>query len=68
MARGEWDDGVGGPIEVPLDPLTYIGRVKRDPDTGRVVSMEVFYDDAVIHLEDGDEFVTFTTVVLLGGD
>lgn len=52
----------------PLDPMTYIGRVKRDPETGRVVSMEVFYDDSVIHIENGDEFITFTTVVLLGGD
>jgi hypothetical protein len=48
----------------PLDPMTYIGRVKRGDD-GRVRSMEVFYDDDMIHLEDGDEFVSFTTVVLL---
>lgn len=47
-----------------LDPLTYIGRVQRGED-GRVKTMEVFYDTDVIHLEDGDEFVTFTTRVLL---
>ena len=47
-----------------LDPLTYIGRVHRGED-GRVDTMEVFYDDSLIHLEDGDEFVTFTTIVLL---
>jgi hypothetical protein len=52
----------------PLDPMTYIGRVKRNADTGRVESMEVFYDDSLIHIEEGDEFITFTTVVLLGGD
>lgn len=52
----------------PMDPMTYIGRVKRNAETGRVESMEVFYDDSLIALADGDEFVTFTTVVLLGGD
>lgn len=51
-----------------LDPMTYLGRVKRNANTGRVESMEVFYDDSTIHIKDGDEFITFTTVVLLGGD
>lgn len=48
----------------PLDPLTYIGRVTRGGD-GRVKTLEVFYQEDVIHLEDEDEFITFTTVVLL---
>lgn len=47
-----------------LDPLTYIGRVHRG-ENGRVDTIEVFYDDSVIHVEDGDEFVTFTTQILL---
>jgi hypothetical protein len=49
---------------MPLDPLTYIGRVTRGED-GRTKTIEVFYDTDTITLEDGDEFVTFTTRVLL---
>lgn len=48
----------------PLDPLVYLGRVHRD-EGGKVVSLEVCYDNDTVHIEDGDEFVTFTTVVLL---
>ncbi len=54
----------GEEIGIILDPLRYIGRVHRGED-GRVKTMEVFYDTDTIHLEDGDEFVTFTTTVLL---
>lgn len=68
MALGDWGDGHSEPLDFPLDPMQYIGRVKRDPDSGRVASMEVFYNDDMIHLEDGDEFITFTTTVLMGGD
>jgi len=42
------------------DPFTYIGRVKRD-NNGMVRSIEVFYPDDMIALEQGDEFVTFVT-------
>jgi ribosomal protein S4E len=52
----------------PLDPLMYIGRVRRDPDSGNVKHIEVFYDTDMIHLEDGDEFITFHTQVMLEGD
>lgn len=51
-------------LPMPMDPLLYIGRVHRGED-GRVATIEVFYDDSVIHLEDGDEFVTFRTEILL---
>lgn len=47
-----------------LDPLQYIGKVTRGED-GRVRTLEVLYDTDMIQLEDGDEFVTFTTTVLL---
>ncbi len=60
-------DQHGNTVDFVLDPLTYIGRVHRGED-GRVKTMEVFYDTDSIHLEDGDEFVTFTTVVLLEDD
>ncbi len=68
MAIGNWGDDKFEPLDIPLDPLQYIGRVTRNPETGRVASMEVFYGDDVIRLESGDEFITFTTVVLMGGD
>ena len=68
MALGNWGDESLEPLNIPLDPLRYIGRVKRHASTGRVESMEVFYNDDVITLADGDELITFTTVVLLGGD
>ncbi len=45
-----------------IDPFTYIGRVHRD-DNGKITSMEVFSHADVITLADGDEFITFTTVV-----
>lgn len=45
---------------VALDPFVYLGRVKRD-ENGVARSLEVFRDSDVIHVEDGDEFVTFTT-------
>lgn len=67
MALGDWGNGEA-PLPMHLDPLQYLGRVKRDPVSGRVTSMEVFYNDDVIKLEDGDEFMTFTTIVLMGGD
>jgi len=47
-----------------LDPLVYIARVHRGED-GRVKTMEVFYETDIIHLDDGDEFVTIKTQVLL---
>ena len=50
--------------DIVLDPMTYLGRVTRGDD-GRVETLEVIYDDQTVHIEDGDEFVTFTTVVLL---
>lgn len=48
--------------QFPLDPMTYIGRIKRGTD-GRPYMMEIFYEDSLIELENGDEFITFTTVV-----
>ena len=48
--------------DMPSDPFTYIGRVKRSEDGRRVVSMEVFGPEDVITLEHMDEFITFTTV------
>lgn len=51
-------------LPMPLDPLQYVGRVHRD-ENGVVRTMEVFRDQDEIHIKDGDEFVTFTTVVLL---
>lgn len=45
------------------DPFTYVGRVKRSEDGSRVVSMEVFGPEDTITLSDGDEFITFTTVI-----
>lgn len=47
-----------------LDPMQYIGRVKRD-DEGKVRNIEVFYPTENVRLTDGDEFITFTTVILL---
>jgi hypothetical protein len=47
-----------------LDPLMYIGRVARGED-GRVKTIEVIYDTDTVDVEDGDEFVTFTTQILL---
>jgi hypothetical protein len=55
------DDGI---ISFPLDPFTYLGRVKRD-DNGKVTSMEVFSPEDSIELHQGDEFITFTTVIEL---
>ncbi len=57
-------DQNGNDVGVIFDPLMYIGRVHRGEDD-RVKTMEVFYDTDTIHLEDGDEFVTFHTQVLL---
>lgn len=44
----------------PLDPFIHLARVTRGED-GRVRSMEVIYDTESVTIEDGDEFVTFTT-------
>lgn len=44
------------------DPFTYVAKVKRGDD-GRVVYMEVIYREQTVTVEDGDEFVTFTTVI-----
>lgn len=47
------------------DPFTYIGRVHRNVDTGYVETLEVFRDTDSIHVEEGDEFITFQTVITL---
>lgn len=48
------------------DPFQYIGRATRD-DAGRL-HLEVFTDmDDKITLSEGDEFVTFVTVIDLDG-
>jgi hypothetical protein len=48
-----------------IDPMTYIGRVTRGDD-GRVKTVDVIYDDGdAIELSEGDEFITFTTVIVL---
>lgn len=51
-----------GIINFPLDPFTYLGRVTRDK-SGKVTTMEVFGPEDSITLEQGDEFITFTTVM-----
>lgn len=45
-----------------IDPFTHIGRVKRRDMDGKVRLMEIFYPEDNITVEDGDEFITFTTV------
>lgn len=50
--------------DFPLDPLEYIGLAKRD-ENGRIRCLEVFYEGDVIHIEGGEEFITFKTRVLL---
>lgn len=47
-----------------LDPMHYIGRVTRGDD-GKVRNIEVFYDEDTVTIEQGDEFVTFVTRILL---
>lgn len=52
-------------LEAPdaiVDPFQYIGRVTRDAD-GKVRRLSVFYGNETFRIEDGAEFVTFTTVV-----
>jgi len=46
-----------------IDPFTHIGRVLERDDTGKVRKLEVFYPEDQIELQDGDEFITFTTVI-----
>jgi len=48
--------------KMPADPFTYVGRVERDAN-GKVVSMEVFGPNDRLTVSDGDEFITFTTVM-----
>lgn len=60
-------DQNGNEFGIIFDPLMYIGRVHRGED-GRVKTMEVFYDTDTLEVEDGDEFVTFNTQVLLEGE
>lgn len=50
--------------DMPKDPMTYIGRVTRD-ENGKARNVEIFYPEDVIELAQGDEFITFTTVVVL---
>jgi hypothetical protein len=51
--------------DLPADPFQYVGRIHRD-DNGVVVSMEVFGPkNPDINLSEGDEFITFTTVMEL---
>lgn len=49
------------------DPFTYVGRVERDAN-GKAVSMEIFGPGDSMKVTDGDEFITFTTVVDLEVD
>jgi hypothetical protein len=49
---------------IPLDPMVYVARVHRGED-GKTKTLEIFYESDMIHLEQGDEFVTITTRVLL---
>lgn len=46
-----------------IDPFTHIGRITQRDDTGKVRAIEVFYPEDQIEVKDGDEFVTFTTVI-----
>lgn len=48
---------------------TYVGRVSRGAELGvDMVTLAVYRDADVIHLADGDEFVTFATTVPLFRD
>lgn len=47
---------------MPLDPFQYIGRVSRGED-GKVRQIDVIYPEESVRIEDGTEFVTFTTVI-----
>jgi hypothetical protein len=57
-------DEEGNRLNVPLDPMVYLTKPKYD-ESGKVVALEVIYDDQVVHLEDGDQFLTIQTQVLL---
>lgn len=49
-------------LPYPIDPFTYLGRIHRD-SKGKM-TMEVFTpDDDEITVAQGDEFITFTTVI-----
>lgn len=50
--------------EMPADPFTYVGRLARDAN-GKAVSMEIFGPGDNLKVSDGDEFITFTTVMSL---
>lgn len=45
------------------DPFQYIGRVIKRGEDGKVRSMEVIHPEDTVTLEDGDEFITFVTVI-----
>ncbi len=47
-----------------MNPYLYIGKVTRD-ENGVVRNIEVFYDKDNIHLNNGDEFITFETKIFL---
>ena len=47
---------------MPQDPFLYVGRVHRDSEGH--ITMEVFTpEDDEITVAQGDEFITFTTVI-----
>lgn len=48
--------------KMPMDPLTYVGKVKRDNE-GKVREIAVIYGQESVKIKDGDEFITFTTVI-----
>lgn len=58
-------NAAGDDMNILLDPMMYIGRVKDRDDAGRVRTMEIIYDDDTVDVTDGDEFFTFRTEVLL---
>lgn len=58
-------DQNGNDLGIILDPMMYIGLATRD-ESGRVRTLRVIYDDESVEVkEDGMEFFTFHTQVLL---
>lgn len=49
-------------MSAPLDPFQYVALAKRD-DTGKIRTLQLIYDAESIEVEEGMEFITFTTVI-----
>jgi len=48
--------------DMPQDPFQYVGRLIRN-DSGKPVALEIFGPGDEITISEGDEFITFTSVV-----